>query len=75
MAAAAAMAAGVATITGCGSNQSGTVFYGGAGIVGDDAGDSGGDAASKSGTDAAGDAPMVVAFYGIANPLPDGGSG
>jgi hypothetical protein len=42
----------------------------------DAAAESGVDAASESGHDAARDAPMVVAFYGLGNPLPDaGGSG
>jgi hypothetical protein len=38
--------------------------------------ESGTDASSGSGGDAKEDAPMVVAFYGIGNPLPvDGGNG
>jgi len=106
MAAAAAVAAGVATIAGCGSNQSPSVFNGAedgansgnsgeagvpmfisdgsqpvfpsdanGGTSTDAAGATGADATSGSGTDAGGDAPMVVAFYGIGNPLRDGGSG
>jgi hypothetical protein len=95
MAAAAAVAAGVATIVGCGSNQGPSTFNG----QGEDAANSGeagppvftsdatpgvppeaggntgqSDAASESGSDGAGDAPMAVAFYGLGNPL-DGGSG
>jgi hypothetical protein len=70
MAAAAAVAAGVAAITGCSQRNSGHAFYGGPGVVqpGDDSGSSGDDGATGS------DAPSAVAFYGIANPVPDAAS-
>jgi hypothetical protein len=59
MAAAAAVAAGVATITGCSSGST-TVFYGSPGPI--------------NGLDAAGDspedAPSVIGFYGIGSPSP-----
>jgi hypothetical protein len=108
MAAAAAVAAGVATIAGCGNSQGQSVFNGaedaansgnsgdggvpmfipdgsqpvflpdangGTGTGTDAAGGTGADATSGSGSDAAGDAPMAVPFYGIGNPLRDGGPG
>lgn len=70
MAAAAAVAAGVAAITGCSQGPSGHAFYGGSGVVvpPDDSGSSGDDGATGS------DAPSTVAFYGIANPMPDDAS-
>ncbi|MGD0679287.1 MAG: hypothetical protein ABSC94_28160 [Polyangiaceae bacterium] len=86
MAAAAAVAAGVAALTGC--SASGTAFYGSpAPVEGlDAAGDSAADApsavafygianpipadAGDAAMDSAADAPSAVAFYGIANPIP-----
>jgi len=82
MAAAAAVAAGVTSLTACASstpggsssttsttmtssiNMSTTVFYGTTSIPEVDA----------AGDTSAEDAPSVVAFYGIANPIPDAGA-
>lgn len=65
MAAAAAVAAGVATLTGCSSSTSHTAFYGAPGINGPQDGSGG------TGDDGAADAPAPVPFYGLANPMPD----
>jgi hypothetical protein len=86
MAAAAAVAAGVATVAGCGSPPSLVAYYGSAGIPADSGDDGAADAPSavRDGAadapsvvrDGAADAPSVVAFYGIANPMPaDAGAG
>jgi hypothetical protein len=75
MAAAAAVAAGVATVAGCGSPPSLVAYYGSAGIPADSGDDGAADAPSAV-RDGAADAPSVVAFYGIANPMPpDAGAG
>ena len=73
MAAAAAVAAGVATVTGC-SPPSVGVYYGSPSINPAPIDSDGGGASDAS--DGGTDAPSAVAFYGIANPLPvDAGVG
>jgi hypothetical protein len=75
MAAAAAVAAGVATVAGCGSPPSVVAYYGSVGVPADSGDDGAADAPSAV-RDGAADAPSVVAFYGIANPMPtDAGAG
>lgn len=69
MAAAAAVAAGVAALPGCtAGNTTLATFYG----IGNPGPSESGDAASEgaAGNDAAGDAPAVGVFYGLANPMP-----
>lgn len=69
MAAAAAVAAGVAAVTGCSSNSSTSAVAndGSVGLL-----DSGGDGANNVSEDGAPDAPSVGVFYGFANPLDAG---
>jgi|SRR5580704_12128627 hypothetical protein len=69
MAAAAAVAAGVAALQACSASGSHTAFYGSPGIEpsGDDAS---GDTSDDASGGATGDSPGIGVFYGLANPMP-----